>query len=111
MQLRLRKNQIENSESRFSKSLNSTSKRKHEEDTALAEGPKASKRTKYVHSQGNTPFPDHFAPTPEQCLEVKKLLEAAHGESTRPTEIVVNNSVSGCGEVPSVLDALVSHES
>ncbi|KAF8533020.1 DNA glycosylase [Trichophaea hybrida] len=56
---------------------------------------------------GKSPWPEHPHPTLEECAEVNRLLTAAHGPSTRPEKLVVNNSVSGCGEVPCVLDALL----
>lgn len=56
---------------------------------------------------GFTPYPDHAAPSAEQCYEVNRRLGKAHGLSERPETIIVDNSVSGCGEVPHVLDALL----
>ncbi|KAI5776158.1 DNA glycosylase [Geopyxis carbonaria] len=65
------------------------------------------KKAKYQHSLGSTPFPEHPHPTPEECKEVEQLLISVHGPSVRPQTMEINNSVSGCGEVPSVLDALM----
>lgn len=46
-------------------------------------------------------------PTPTECEEVAALLTAAHGPAIRPETVPKpDNSVSGCGEVPSVIDAL-----
>lgn len=65
------------------------------------------KKDKLKYPPGATPYPDLEHPTPEECAEVAALLTAAHGPAIRP-EIVPkpDNSVSGCGEVPSVIDAL-----
>lgn len=65
------------------------------------------KKNKLKYPPGTTPYPELEHPTPEECIEVAALLTAAHGPAIRP-EIVPkpDNSVSGCGEVPSVIDAL-----
>ncbi|PGH11792.1 hypothetical protein AJ79_04693 [Helicocarpus griseus UAMH5409] len=57
---------------------------------------------------GVTPYPDWAAPTPKQCEEVNALLSSVHGKVEIP-ELIPEPSltVSGCGEVPSVLDALL----
>ena len=57
---------------------------------------------------GTTPFPNHQHPTPAECQQVLALLTAAHGPANRPDTVPKpDNSVSGCGEVPSVLDAVI----
>jgi hypothetical protein len=73
---------------------------------------------------GTSPWPDLEHPTPEECAELQRLLTKAHGVSERPdrlvgmcfpcnsfrivlTPVLVDNDVSGCGEVPCVLDALL----
>ncbi|KAH0559883.1 hypothetical protein GP486_003603, partial [Trichoglossum hirsutum] len=69
---------------------------------------KRSKAKPYGLSPGETPYPDHLHPTPEECREVARLLSEAHGEVKAPAVIPVPSStVSGCGEVPSILDALI----
>ncbi|KAL7272031.1 hypothetical protein RUND412_005170 [Rhizina undulata] len=66
------------------------------------------RKGKLVYPLGTSPFPDHPHPTPEECEEVVRLLTLAHGPAVRPKKVPKpDNSVSGCGEVPSVLDALV----
>ncbi|KAI5847488.1 DNA glycosylase, partial [Tricharina praecox] len=58
-------------------------------------------------SFGTSPWPELEHPTPEECAELQQLLTKAHGPSERPDKLIVNNEVSGCGEVPCVLDALL----
>lgn len=71
----------------------------------------AKKKTKghpYGLTPGVSPFPDWERPTPEECEEVNRLLSSVHGE-IKPPDTVPEPSltVTGCGEVPSVLDALI----
>jgi endonuclease III len=66
------------------------------------------KKNNYGHTPGVTPFPDWVHPTTEECYEVTRLLASVHGKVTAPKEIPkANLDVSGCGEVPHVLDALI----
>jgi endonuclease III len=69
---------------------------------------KGKKASRYGHTPGVTPFPNYSHPTPEECQEVTRLLSSVHGKIEAPKEITkVSLTVSGCGEVPHVLDALV----
>ncbi|PYI08115.1 HhH-GPD family base excision DNA repair protein [Aspergillus sclerotiicarbonarius CBS 121057] len=70
---------------------------------------KTSKKTnQYSLTPGTTPFPDWTRPTPEECEEVNRLLSTVHGDIVAPTTIPEPSlTVTGCGEVPSVLDALI----
>ena len=74
---------------------------------------KAKKSNGYGLTPGETPFPDWPHPTPEECQTVHDLLLQTIEPSRRsrmvppddippPSEIV-----AGCGEVPSILDALI----
>ena len=65
------------------------------------------RRVKFLGKLGFTPWPEHEAPSPEECYEANRRLVKAHGASDRPQTLVNDNSVSGCGEVPHVLDALL----
>ena len=57
---------------------------------------------------GETSFPDWEKPTTKECYEVHRLLTARHGEMKAPTKIPEPSLViTGCGQVPSVLDALI----
>ena len=59
---------------------------------------------------GETPFPDWTGPTADQCEEVYRLLADMHDDvQPQAPEVIPAPSleVAGCGEVPSVLDALL----
>ncbi|RAK94635.1 HhH-GPD family base excision DNA repair protein [Aspergillus costaricaensis CBS 115574] len=81
--------------------------------TKAASGPrekeKRSKKTNtYGLTPGISPFPNWAHPTPDECEEVNRLLSTVHGEIVAPTTIPEPSlTVTGCGEVPSVLDALI----
>lgn len=84
--------------------------------TAIGTSPEESptKKTKRVKANpygltpGETPYPDWPHPTPEECQEVNDLLSKVHGKVQTPTTIPApSTTVSGCGEVPSILDALI----
>ncbi|PWW79348.1 DNA glycosylase [Tuber magnatum] len=63
---------------------------------------------KLAYALGTTPFPNHKLPTAHDVEEVVALLTVAHGPAIRPDKVPKpDNSVSGCGEVPSVLDAVI----
>ncbi|KAI9839706.1 MAG: hypothetical protein M1837_002053 [Sclerophora amabilis] len=69
---------------------------------------KKAKADKYGLTPGETPFPDWPHPTPEECQQVNDLLSGMHGAVAAPAVIPPPSiTVSGCGEVPSVLDALI----
>jgi endonuclease III len=69
---------------------------------------KRARTNQYGLSPGETPFPDHLHPTPDECREVARLLSEVHGEVKAPATIPAPSlTVSGCGEVPSILDALI----
>ena len=70
--------------------------------------PTKSKANPYGLTPGQTPYPDWPHPTAEECQEVTDLLSKVHGEVKAPATIPAPSTiVSGCGEVPSVLDALI----
>ncbi|KAE8383197.1 DNA glycosylase [Aspergillus bertholletiae] len=78
--------------------------------TALRTVPinKSKKANPYRLTPGITPFPDWPHPTPDACEEVNRLLSSVHGEIIPPATIPEPSlTVTGCGEVPSVLDALI----
>jgi endonuclease III len=77
-----------------------------------AQGPDAAKKPvkkfDYGLTPGRTPYPDFKFPSAEACHQVHDLLSKAHGEVIAPKTIPDPSlTVTGCGEVPSVLDALV----
>jgi endonuclease III len=66
------------------------------------------KNNGYGLTPGQTPYPNWPHPTNEECEEVTRLLSAVHGKVEAPKTIPIPSlEVSGCGEVPSVLDALI----
>jgi endonuclease III len=66
------------------------------------------KKNTYGLTPGVSPYPELTRPTPEECEEVNRLLSSIHGEFVAPTTIPEPSlTVTGCGEVPSVLDALI----
>lgn len=69
---------------------------------------KSKKSNNYGLVPGTTPYPDWPHPTLQECEEVNRLLASVHG-SVKAPEVVPPPSleVTGCGEVPSVLDALI----
>ncbi|KAH7478352.1 hypothetical protein H9L39_10287 [Fusarium oxysporum f. sp. albedinis] len=92
----------------------SVKKEVKDEDLQVAiEAPvwKTVKKTKdnpYGLTPGMTPFPEWSAPSAEECEEVYRRLAKVHGEAKAPEKIPAPSlEVSGCGEVPSVLDALI----
>ncbi|KAL4722379.1 hypothetical protein ACLX1H_010731 [Fusarium chlamydosporum] len=69
---------------------------------------KKTKENPYGLTPGITPFPEWKAPSVEDCEEVYRRLAKIHGEAKAPEKIPAPSlEVSGCGEVPSVLDALI----
>lgn len=93
----------------------SIKKEKDDEDTGFSGEPapprKRAKKTKdnpYGLTPGITPFPEWMAPSATACKEVYKRLAKLHGQVRPPTMIQAPSlEVSGCGEVPSVIDALI----
>jgi len=78
------------------------------DDQSDIEGDIKTRNRKLAYALGTTPFPNHKLPTPQDVEEVVALLKAAHGPAVRPDKVPKpDNSVSGCGEVPSVLDAVI----
>lgn len=81
-------------------------------DFAVEKRPRTtSKKTKenpYGLTPGITPFPEWAAPSIADCQEVFNLLAKLHGDAKAPDKIPAPSlEVSGCGEVPAVLDAMI----
>ncbi|WVF69410.1 hypothetical protein IAT40_004187 [Kwoniella sp. CBS 6097] len=55
----------------------------------------------------SSPFPSFDHPKPSECVLAHHILTAIHGKKTRPSEVVASKTRAGCGDSPSVLDALV----
>jgi|SRR5579862_5969309 len=64
-------------------------------------------KLRILESLGSTPFPEFPHPTPDECRKVNAALTKAHGKRVRPKELNSTSLGANCGEVPSVLDALV----
>ncbi|KAI9722521.1 MAG: hypothetical protein M1828_004516 [Chrysothrix sp. TS-e1954] len=74
----------------------------------VAGSPSKSKATPYGLSPGQSPYPSYPHPTREECEEVNSVLEKKHGRVQAPKTIPQPSlESSGCGEVPSVIDALI----
>lgn len=71
--------------------------------------PTAAKKAKnYGLKPGETPYPNWVHPTPDECHEINRILSKVHGKVSKPKAIAAPSLTSaGCGEVPSVLDALI----
>jgi hypothetical protein len=99
------------------KSAKATKPKKEEVDDLVAKATTttdaSSKKSKaktggYGLTPGHTPYPNYPHPTAEECEEVTRLLSKVHGKVEAPKTIPAPSlEVSGCGEVPSVLDALI----
>ncbi|PSK34396.1 hypothetical protein B9Z65_8722 [Elsinoe australis] len=69
---------------------------------------KKKKTPNYKLTPGASPYPTYMRPTAEECHEVVRLLSKVHGHVSAPKEIRPPSlTTAGCGEVPSVLDALI----
>ncbi|KAG9185754.1 amidophosphoribosyltransferase [Alternaria panax] len=100
------------------KSVNATKAKKEEVNDLVAKATTTTdaslkKKSKaktggYGLTPGHTPYPNYPHPTAEECEEVTRLLSKVHGKVEAPKTIPAPSlEVSGCGEVPSVLDALI----
>ncbi|KAI1204484.1 DNA glycosylase [Annulohypoxylon truncatum] len=69
---------------------------------------RAKKLKSYTQFANKSPFPDFARPSPEECERAYGVLAALHGERRRPEKVVsAPADRAGCGDAPSVLDALV----
>ena len=67
----------------------------------------AKKLQAYAEYANKSPFSDFAHPTAAECKLAHRILASLHGPRTRPKEVVAPSSRAGCGDSPSVLDALV----
>lgn len=65
------------------------------------------KLKEFAQFSNKSPFPDFPHPTPDEARLAHRILAKLHGERVRPKEVVARADVAGCGDSPSVLDALV----
>lgn len=68
---------------------------------------KTKKLKSYAQFANQSPFPNFPHPTPEECKLAHRILADLHGPRTRPKEVIASTTRAGCGDSPSVLDALV----
>ncbi|KAF4910283.1 putative DNA glycosylase [Colletotrichum viniferum] len=61
----------------------------------------------YSQYADKSPFPDFPHPTPDECRLAHRILADLHGKRERPKEVKASTTRAGCGDSPSVLDALV----
>ncbi|KAK3998120.1 DNA glycosylase [Cladorrhinum sp. PSN332] len=62
------------------------------------------------HGPGGSPFPEFSHPTPSECALALRILTSLHGPRSRPKPGTLKAGPAnraGCGDSPSVLDALV----
>ncbi|KAL8855482.1 MAG: hypothetical protein Q9178_007864 [Gyalolechia marmorata] len=86
----------------------STDVASNEPEDSPAKKLRKKKTNPYGLTPGVSPFPDWPHPTPEECQQVNDLLSSIHGKVKAPEQIPEPSAtVAGCGEVPSVLDALI----
>ncbi|KAI2468854.1 DNA glycosylase [Annulohypoxylon bovei var. microspora] len=78
-----------------------------EDDGDKAAGLREKKLKSYTQFANKSPFPDFSRPTPEECTRAYDVLAALHGERQRPEKVSAPVDRAGCGDAPSVLDALV----
>ncbi|KAI3320804.1 DNA glycosylase [Xylariaceae sp. AK1471] len=72
--------------------------------------PKKTKDNPYGLTPGRSPFPDWEAPSAAQCEEVYRILADMHDDvQPQSPEVIPAPSleITGCGEVPYVLEALI----
>ncbi|KAK8040072.1 hypothetical protein PG993_008483 [Apiospora rasikravindrae] len=84
----------------------STPKKSQDEKAAELQARKLKSYTQFANA---SPFPDYAHPTPDECKLAHRILASLHGEKKRPTEPLTKAPANraGCGDAPSVLDALV----
>ncbi|KAH8892546.1 DNA glycosylase [Thozetella sp. PMI_491] len=74
---------------------------------ATDDGLRAKKIRQYTQHARGSPFPDFSHPTPAECKLAHRILASLHGARKRPAELKASTTRAGCGDSPSVLDALV----
>ena len=86
----------------------SPNKKKHLQSPAEKSAALQSRKlASYASYSKKSPFPSFTRPTPEDCRRAHAILAKLHGDRSRPTNIVAPKDTAGCGNSPSVLDALV----
>lgn len=68
---------------------------------------RAKKLATYSKYAQSSPFPKFVHPTPNECKLAHSILTSLHGPRIRPARVVASDLRAGCGDSPSVLDALI----
>ncbi|RKF72349.1 putative base excision dna repair protein [Golovinomyces cichoracearum] len=68
---------------------------------------KSKKLSSHARYLNITPFPNFLHPTEAECKLAHKILASLHGPRIRPSQVNAPTLSAGCGNSPSVLDALV----
>lgn len=90
------------------KDATSPSPKKNKKSTKSKPEDLQSKKLKaYAQFANSSPFPDFAHPTSDECKLAHRILASLHGARTRPDQVVAPSNRAGCGDSPSVLDALV----
>lgn len=82
-------------------------KRSAKNPSSNAEDLQVRKLKSYAQYANKSPFPTFLHPTPTECHLALKILSDLHGPRQRPAALVAPSKRAGCGDCPSVLDALV----
>lgn len=85
----------------------SKSKSKPRSKNGTAGDLQSRKLKSFAQFANQSPFPDFPHPTAEECKLAHRILASLHGPRIRPKEVVASTTRAGCGDSPSVLDALV----
>lgn len=78
-----------------------------QEDASKAAVLKERKLKSFSDFSKKSPYPTFSRPTSEECRLAHKILASVHGERVQPEKVVAPTDVAGCGNSPSVLDALI----
>ncbi|KAJ5173721.1 uncharacterized protein N7500_001652 [Penicillium coprophilum] len=105
----LKDEQVDNVVTELQSTVNkATTQLKKEPKIPITTTGRKPKKNTYGLTPGISPFPELARPTAEECEVVNRLLSSIHGVVTAPATIPEPSlTVTGCGEVPSVLDALI----
>ncbi|ERF73365.1 hypothetical protein EPUS_07199 [Endocarpon pusillum Z07020] len=82
-------------------------KRTKKEPRSDAEDLQARKLKSYSQYANKSPFLTFPHPTPTECHLALSILSSLHGPRQRPAAFIAPSNAAGCGDCPSVLDALV----
>jgi endonuclease-3 len=90
-----------------SKSANNTISAGQSGEKEVTKDLSSKKVQAYFKNANQSPFPTFKHPTRDEAKLAHRILASLHGDRTRPKEVVASKDRAGCGDSPSVLDALV----